>query len=86
MFAVYNVLFQLLAVRLSPKLLQDRGVGRDEVLGTLPWRIRDLLMPVWLNNRYVWSSLLLLALLATIAWAYKRRIDRNMDTSGRLAT
>lgn len=86
LFVLYNVLFQLLAVGLSPQLLQVRGVVPDEIRGTVAWKAREMLMFVWRNNGYVWSGLLLLALLATVAWLHARRSRRMMDVGGGLAT
>ena len=81
---VYNLLFQWLAVRLNPKILYDRGVNLEAIKATLPWKVRETLMPIWINSIYVWSVLASFALLATGAWWLSRRHSLDAGKTGKL--
>jgi hypothetical protein len=81
-FVAYNALFQWLAIGLNPKILYERGISPEAVNGTLAWKAREFLVPVWLNNGYIWSALVFFGVLSTLAWWYRRHRDSPATAAG----
>ncbi len=70
---MYYTLFQLVAVRLNPKLLIDNGRDVQAFLNSPIGRFREFMKPVWLNNGPIVVSLFSIGLGFTIAWIYLRK-------------
>jgi|SRR4030042_3577256 len=75
---LYCVLFQLVAVRLHPKLLMDAGTsGIEGFLNSPLGRFREFMKPVWLNNGPIVIGLLIISAVLTSTWFFLSHAEKK---------
>jgi len=72
---LYYTTFQLIAVRLHPKIIIDADPSKvDKFLSSPLGRFREFMKPVWLKNGPILIVLLLVSLILTATWLYFKNI------------
>ena len=78
----YYATFQIIAVRLHPKLLIDSNPNKiEEFLNSPIGRFRDLMKLLWINNSIILIILFLISFGFTITWLSLKRLKNNNESN-----